>query len=173
MASRPKGCKVKLAQFQRRGPIFLRLRRRGEASWTRPGLPPTPWQSLLFLHHRTALSSLLSTHPFTTKKGSSMDMTPGARRRAGLARSCPPRRAESFQGLQPPPPRSPLPTGWSGGGDNGGSSSSSYASLCSLCSPLSTGSSALGPFRSPFHVSRESDTPYWSRRTSTSPHVTR
>lgn len=31
-----------------------------------------------------------------------MDMTLGARRRAGLARSCPPRRAESFQGLQPP-----------------------------------------------------------------------
>lgn len=71
-----------------------------------------------------------------------MDMTPGARRRAGLARSCPPRRAESFQ---------ELPTGWSGGGGGGGSSNASLRPLA-LLSTLS-GFQRPWPFQEP--LSRE------------------
>ncbi|XP_060546107.1 junction-mediating and -regulatory protein-like [Pantherophis guttatus] len=44
----------------------------------------------------------LSTHPFTTKKGSSMDMTPGVRRRAGLLPSWSPHAVPSAS--QPGPP---------------------------------------------------------------------
>lgn len=86
------GSGPEVAPFQRRGPVFLPRR-------TRPGIPPTPWAMPPppLLPPPPPPPCGLSTHPFTTKKGSSMDMTP-----AGLLPSWSPHAVPSASQAGPP-----------------------------------------------------------------------